>query len=289
MPALSRMHFFWFLSSVASVIFIFGCSRSTPTSHQPASIVTAAVEAPAPLVASADALPPGTVYQTAPIGALLGGLYNGDISVSRLLTLGDFGIGTFNGLDGEMIIADGHCWQVTSTGLLRAASNEQLTPWAAVTRFVPQKSLFVINHSPEELLASTLDRFLPSDNRGYAIRIHGNFTSVKVRSFPVQNPPFSRLGAITNQQHIFDHVQIQGTCIGFRMPAWSQGFSIPGYHFHFIDQAHTIGGHVLAAAIDTVTVDIMDISDLRLSIPLTDDFSHADLSDHGAELQQVEQ
>ena len=45
-----------------------------------------------------------TQYST--IDALLSGVYDGNMSVAELKTRGNFGLGTFNGIDGEMIIVE---------------------------------------------------------------------------------------------------------------------------------------------------------------------------------------
>lgn len=44
------------------------------------------------------------LFQYSTLEALLGGVYDGEVTVGELLTHGDFGLGTFNSLDGEMII-----------------------------------------------------------------------------------------------------------------------------------------------------------------------------------------
>lgn len=36
------------------------------------------------------------VYQTSTMGALLGGVYDGNVTIGELLRHGDFGLGTFN-------------------------------------------------------------------------------------------------------------------------------------------------------------------------------------------------
>ena len=56
------------------------------------------------------------VYQTSTMGALLDGVYDGDVTIRELLQHGDFGLGTFNGLDGEMLVLDGICYQLRGDG-----------------------------------------------------------------------------------------------------------------------------------------------------------------------------
>ena len=57
------------------------------------------------------------VYQTSTMGALLDGVYEGDVTTRELLRHGDFGLGTFNRLDGEMLVLDGVCYQLRGDGV----------------------------------------------------------------------------------------------------------------------------------------------------------------------------
>lgn len=228
------------------------------------------------------------LHQTAPISAILAGIEDGEVSCGELLNMGDFGIGTFDGIDGELILVDGICWQAAHDGQLHRVGPTRRTPWAAVTRFQARRVEHLTAPATGDRLDQTLDRLLPPDNRCHAIRIDGTFTAVKVRSFPRQQPPYPRLATITDQQRVYDHVQVEGTLIGFRMPSWSAGTSVPGYHFHFVDHARSVGGHVLAATIDRAVVGFMDIPSLQVDVPRSRAFAEADLLDKGQELERIE-
>ena len=67
--------------------------------------------------ASADPKPDNEVlYQGSTIEALLAGNYEGVASVEKIKSQGDVGLGTFTGLDGEMIILDGVVYKAAKTG-----------------------------------------------------------------------------------------------------------------------------------------------------------------------------
>ena len=83
------------------------------------------------------------VYQTSTMGALLQGVYDGEVTIRELLHHGDFGVGTFNRLDGEMVVLDGVCYQLRSDGSATIADPEQKTPFAAVTWFHADHTLEV--------------------------------------------------------------------------------------------------------------------------------------------------
>src|ERR1700728_3397210 len=81
------------------------------------------------------ATPLHTLFQVSTSAALVEGIYQGAVRVSRLLRHGDFGLGTFVDLDGEMVVLDGVCYQISATGAIAPVDGEQLIPYAVVTRF----------------------------------------------------------------------------------------------------------------------------------------------------------
>ncbi|MDV3301034.1 acetolactate decarboxylase [Mycobacterium avium] len=60
------------------------------------------------------------IFQTSTMGALLDGVYEGNVTVRELLRHGDFGLGTFNRLDGEMLVLDGVCYQLRADAVISA-------------------------------------------------------------------------------------------------------------------------------------------------------------------------
>ena len=98
---------------------------------------------------------PGTVYQTSTMAALLDGIYDGDVTIAELLTHGDFGLGTFNHLDGEMVILDGTCYHLRADGSARVAAPQDMTPFAAVLWFRPDKTINVTSQSDRAALTGS--------------------------------------------------------------------------------------------------------------------------------------
>src|ERR687894_801348 len=81
-----------------------------------------------------------TLFQTSTVDALLEGKYEGDVSFAELEGNGDFGLGTFDALDGEMICLDGTFYQVRADGRANAVDGKARTPFAVVTVFEPYVS-----------------------------------------------------------------------------------------------------------------------------------------------------
>ena len=76
-----------------------------------------------------------TLFQVSTSAALVEGLYQGAVRVSRLLRHGDFGLGTFIDLDGEMVVLEGACYRISSDGVVTTVEGDRLIPYAVVTRF----------------------------------------------------------------------------------------------------------------------------------------------------------
>src|SRR3712207_1305730 len=102
--------------------------------------------------------PHHTLFQTSTIEALLDGNYEGDISFAELEERGDFGLGTFDALDGEMIALDGDFYQVRADGRAYAVDKQSRTPFAVVTFFEPDLSRQLANIEDFTTLCAYLDR-----------------------------------------------------------------------------------------------------------------------------------
>ena len=101
-------------------ITVCGCGAVSTESDEPSQNA----------VASEDVL-----YQVSTLDALMQGVYDGEVSLDQLTGHGDFGIGTFDGLDGEMVVLDGQVYQVPADGQVLQMDAAILTPFAMVTYF----------------------------------------------------------------------------------------------------------------------------------------------------------
>src|SRR6202008_813171 len=83
-------------------------------------------------------IPVHTLFQVSTSGALVAGVFDREVSVKSILEHGDFGLGTFANLNGEMVVLDGRAFQVLGTGRVLEATSDAGAPFAVVTRFSPQ-------------------------------------------------------------------------------------------------------------------------------------------------------
>jgi alpha-acetolactate decarboxylase len=230
------------------------------------------------------------IFQVSTMSALVAGVYDGDTPYSEIMKHGDFGVGTFNALDGEMAALDGSFFQLRSDGTIAKADPAALTPFAAVTFFRADAEIDVQTpHARAELLA-LIDATVPSKNLFYAIRIDGLFRVVTTRTAARQSKPYPRLVETTKTQveHTFNDVS--GTIVGFRAPQYAQGMTVAGYHLHFVDDQRTIGGHVLDFGLERGTVTLDQDADLHVEMPTSADFLETSLDggDVAADIERAE-
>jgi acetolactate decarboxylase len=232
----------------------------------------------------------GEIFQTSTMGALLDGAYEGNVSIRELLRHGDFGLGTFNSLDGEMLVLDGVCYQLRSDGSATVADLDELTPFAVVTWFHPDHTIEVSQPCDRGGLKALIDESLDSTNLMVAVRITGDFAMMDTRTVTKQQQPYRPFTEATHEQQEVTFHDVTGILAGFRMPDYEQGISVAGYHSHFIDKDHHHGGHALDYRLVRGTVDVSVSSDLHLSLQRTPQFLRANLdsADVDGQIRQTE-
>ena len=209
------------------------------------------------------------LFQTSTIVALLGGAFDGDVTLNELLEHGDLGLGTLNGLDGELVVIDGQVFKAELDCTLRRPGLESRTPYAVVVPFSPGPERRL--HGPID--ASSLEgRLWPAGERPRAptsIRIDGHFDLIRVRSVPRQTPPYPSLSEAIAHEHRLDLRQTPGTMVGFCFPDDLRGIEMVGFHLHFADESRSRGGHVLAFVLREGTVRLDEATDLHVELPAT--------------------
>lgn len=217
------------------------------------------------------------IHQTSVMAALLDGVFDGETDVTALLDRGDFGLGTFDALDGEMVILDGTCHRLTADGAAHPVDGSARTPFAVVTRFVTHARAALTSPHDRAEVRAVIDGILPSANYMYAVRVDGRFSSMRVRAVHAQEHPYPRLTDVTDDQATRVLADVEGTVVGFRTPAFEHGISVPGYHAHFVSADRSSGGHILDYTLEAGEVRLCVGTDLHLELPRTELFATADL------------
>jgi acetolactate decarboxylase len=240
--------------------------------------------ASAPVAVEAD-----RITQVSVINALMVGRYDGVMPVPELLRHGDFGLGTLDHLDGEMVVLDGRAFQVRGDGAVAEVGPGRSTPFAIVTPFEGADGFPCPRVDGLEELDARLDEALPQANHFVAIRVDGRFASITLRSVGRQEPPYRPLAEVAESQSVWTREDLAGTLVGIRGPAWVKGLNVPGYHWHFLSDDRKVGGHVLDCRIRDGRVRYDVCSDWLIKLDDSAGFDRADLGrDLGRELRRVE-
>jgi len=227
-----------------------------------------------------------TLYQISTSSALVEGVYSGSIPSSVLLEHGDFGLGTFEDLDGEMVILDGEIYQVADRA--RHRTDDFLVPFAAITSFRPKSSFEIDNVACLKGVELACDPQRISDNLFYALRLDGIFETIHARAVHTV-PQNTRLLDAAKTQSEFHFENIEGTLVGFWSPHYSSSFSIPGYHLHFISNDRTKGGHVLDCTAQKLKAGIQVLSEYDIRLPDSGPFLTTNLTkDPASDLAKTE-
>ncbi|MHB8578667.1 MAG: acetolactate decarboxylase [Ignavibacteriaceae bacterium] len=214
----------------------------------------------------------GTVFQSAPIISLMGGVMNDNFSVSKMKKMGDFGLGTFNGVDGEMIYLNGVVYRVNSEGIVNIPANSEKVPFVTELFFRADTVIDLNDTLNYSGLDNFIDEALPSKNAIFAVKVIGKFISIQARSEEKQSKPYSSLSDVLKHQTIFNFKNIEGTMVGFRFPLYMNELNAPGYHFHFLSENKNHGGHVLNLMTKHVKIEIEFVKNFKMRIPSSTDF-----------------
>lgn len=228
------------------------------------------------------------LYMSSPINALLEGFYRDDVTIGTLKTKGDFGIGTFNNLDGELVALNGCFFQLDVDGKAHAVDDGMKTPFATVCHFSPMLSDEMKAPVSYEQFTAQLQRMLPSDNMFYAIQIRGLFRTITTRSVP-HTENYRPLSDATDKQKLRQFVNVTGHLVGFYTPGFVPSVNVPGFHFHFIDEAFSAGGHLLCCEPEQLDIQLQILYSMELTLPRTLDYLTASFTrDAVADLEKAE-
>jgi acetolactate decarboxylase len=257
------------------LLLVAGCDRGRPVAAPPS---------PAPH--------PDRLTQVNVINALMLGGYDGVMSLGELLRHGDLGLGTLDGLDGELIVLDGRAYQARGDGAVVAVPPNRTTPFATVIPFRPDGEVPLAGLAGLAGLAALdarLDAAIGRANHFVALRADVALAVVTVRSVPRQDRPYRPLAQVAQAQRTWTHRDVRGTLVGTRGPSWSAGLNVPGYHWHFLSDDRRVGGHVLDLRLTAgrVRYDVAERWEVRF--PGAPGFDALDLArDQRADLHRVE-
>jgi acetolactate decarboxylase len=260
-----------------SLALLLGCrdtQRAAPTAAEPA-IVGAAVGEASAEHSSRDG---DELVQFSLLAALAAGDYGGGAPLGEVLKFGDFGVGTFDELDGEMIVLGGEIFQVVASGEVVRRDAQGATPFATVTFFEADGAINHVSAASLTELDQTLDLRVPNDKRPFALKVTAEFEELTLRSAPPQKPPYRPLAEVIDQQRVWKRERIRGTLVGIRCPEWMGTLNVAGYHWHFLSDDRKVGGHVLDCRFSDGRAAYDECSSVLIRLPASASFGAIDMN-----------
>ena len=232
------------------------------------------------------------LYQYSTFSALAGGLYDSPKTTAEVSASGNFGIGTFNALDGELILLNSKVYKAKAdstnglqTELVKAI---EYSPFFETVQFKTD-TLLTLNQSLNlSLLDSILNSIVPSANIIYAIKVTANFNKLRCRSVSKQTKPYKKLVNAVKDQRIWDFSNISATLIGIYMPEYMKDINVPGYHWHALSASNSKGGHLLDFQCLSATIEICYIHNYKLQLPSHAEFNKMQLKSSKPETDYIE-
>lgn len=245
-------------------------SSSSSTSAQPSASVTSSTKKEK------------SIYQVALLQSLTQGYYDGIIKVSELKQHGDTGIGTFEGVNGEMIVLDGVVYQALSDGSVKVADDNETVPFSNVTFFDSDTSEELSNIADINSLKKKLTEKVEEKGKNLfsMVKMTGEFKKMLVRSELKQEKPYKTLDkALETDQREFTYENIKGTVVALYCPDYMNGLNTSGWHLHFISDDKEKGGHILDLSFEKAKAEYDMVQEFDMKLTDNEDFQKTSLAD----------
>ena len=234
------------------------------------------------------------MYQVSTLQALALGYTKTVITVRELVKHGNIGLGTFEDVDGEMIVLDGKCYQAKADGTVNKAALDKGVPFCAVSHLEDAEGVELNNVSSINELKRFLDITIDENfslNSMHMARIDGVFNKVMARSETGKQTRHVDLKTILeDNQTDFEFCDIRGTLVCVYFPDYMDGINAPGWHLHFVSESKDVGGHVFDIDIKNAKLVMNKISSIEIQLPSSAEFDTYALKEASAsDIKKVEQ
>jgi acetolactate decarboxylase len=172
---------------------------------------------------------------------------------------------------------------------VKVMDNDELLPFVQVTTFQPDKVVDVNDVSKNNLYWH-LAQYLLLDNVFVAVKISGRFDELKIRRPFVQHKPYPSVVKVFEQQVVDTVEDVTGTLIGFWTPEFFKELSVAGFHLHFIDTTHKLGGHVIDFMASKAELAFERKQSVEIMLPVNEEYLRKNLKmdDLNKIIKQVE-
>lgn len=223
------------------------------------------------------------MFQASTLQALLKGYTRTVISVGELVEHGDTGLGTFEDVNGEMIVLDGVCYRADSDGNVSVVKHEDGVSFAAVAKTARGRLFELENINSMDELKTELNNKIDETfglNSMHVLRIDAEFSRINARSEePYRSHHIDLSEILSTTQTDFTFTDKKGTIVALYFPDYMDGINASGWHFHFVSADKKLGGHVFDLAFKKGQAKIDRISKIELQMPTGPDFDTYSLKD----------
>ena len=211
------------------------------------------------------------IYQVSTLQALALGYSRAVINVGELLQEGDTGLGTFEDVNGEMIVMEGQCFRADQNGDVTEVSPQTGVPFAAVARLCGEQQFPLVNLPDITSVRTELTRKIEKRfglNSMQVVRIDGVFEKVDARSeAPYRSHHVTLKEVLSRTQKAFLFENIRGSLVGVYFPDYMDGINMPGWHLHFLSGDRSKGGHVFDVSIREGVANVDKITNIFINLP----------------------
>lgn len=211
------------------------------------------------------------MFQVSTLQALALGYSRAVLSAGDLLREGDTGLGTFEDVNGEMIVMTGKCYRADQNGNVTEVAPETGIPFASVAKLSGEQEFPLgyikdISSLRTELTRKIEERF--GLNSMHIVRIDGEFINVDARSeAPYRSHHITLKEVLGKTQKAFMFENIRGSLVGVYFPDYMDGINMPGWHLHFLSEDRLKGGHVFDVCIRDAVAKVDKISNININLP----------------------
>ncbi|MBP6409485.1 MAG: acetolactate decarboxylase [Pseudarcicella sp.] len=215
-----------------------------------------------------------TFFQYNIWGAFVNKVFEGNMTIGELHQKGNIGLGSFDKLDGELVMIDGVAYRVREDGSITVGQKNDTIIYADATFFKPTDSFTLENIENYDILRKELNKKIPTPNVFYAFKIYGEFENITLGGLHKQEPPFTKgLDVLIPARPVFKGTNIKGTLIGFYCPAYIGNINTTGYHFHFLADNKSIGGHLMDLKFSaSAKIELQALQNYEFRLPESKDF-----------------
>lgn len=212
-------------------------------------------------------IPPNHIWQIMPSMAFKTGLYGGVTTIAKARYHGNFGLGQFAALDGELIVHDGQFVRARADGSVKQADDADELCFAQLCFYEPTNFGDAPANVDKKSFGSILSQLLAYQNSFCAFRIMGTFAQVVPSAPPPMPKPYPRFDQVGPLRKSFPAENIAGCIVGYYSPVFMDEVGVAGYHFHFVSDNQKVAGHVDSFKLAKGRVDAARIDHFTITLP----------------------